>query len=46
MANKSIKDYSAWDEFERENWDTVNSTVQALTIKWDMRILLPQFKNR
>lgn len=46
MSNKSIKDYSTWDEFEREKWDTVNSTVQAVTIKWDMRIQLPQFKNR
>ncbi len=46
MSNKSIKDYSTWGEFERENWDTVNSTVQAVTIKWDMRVQLPQFKNR
>lgn len=45
MSGGKLKDYSTWGEFERENWDTVNSSVQSLTIRWDMRIKLPQFKN-
>lgn len=45
MSGSKIKDYSTWAEFERENWDAVNSSVQSLTIRWDMRIKLPQFKN-
>ncbi|MFN6470154.1 MAG: hypothetical protein RMY36_010825 [Nostoc sp. SerVER01] len=44
LSNKKIKDYSAWLEFERENWDTVNEKIQTLTIKWDILIKLRDYQ--
>ncbi len=44
LSNRSIKDYAAWAEFERENWDTVNESVQTLSINWDVTIKLPQYE--
>lgn len=43
LSNKKIKDYSAWAEFEREDWGTVNEKIQTLTINWDIAIKLPQY---
>jgi hypothetical protein len=44
LSNRKIKDYGAWAEFERENWDTINEKVSMITIKWDVAIKLPQYQ--
>ncbi len=44
LSPRKIKDYCTWAEFERENWDTVNEKVLAITLKWDVAIKLPQYQ--
>lgn len=44
LSQRKIKDYCTWAEFERENWDTVNEKVFAITLKWDVAIKLPQYQ--
>lgn len=44
LSNGKIKEYGAWAEFERENWDAINESVKALLITWDLTIKLPKFE--
>lgn len=44
LSNKKIKDYSSWNEFERENWDYINETVKCFNISWDILIKLPHYE--
>ncbi len=44
LSQRKIKDYCTWAEFERENWDTVNEKVLAITLQWDVAIKLPQYQ--
>jgi hypothetical protein len=44
LSNRKIKDFSTWAEFERENWDTVNEKIDAITIIWDISLKLPQYQ--
>ena len=32
LSEKSIKDYSIWAEFDRENWNTINQSIESITI--------------
>ncbi len=45
LANKKIKEFSTWAEFERAQWNTVNEKVQALNLSWNVLIQLPQYKS-
>lgn len=41
LSNKRIKQYGAWAEFERENWDTINARVTSIAIDWDITVQMP-----
>jgi hypothetical protein len=45
LANKRIKDFSTWAEFERVKWNTVNEKVDAISMNWNILIQLPQHKS-
>ncbi len=44
LSRKKIKEFSAWEEFERETWDNVNEKIESLTISWDILLQLPQYQ--
>ncbi|MBD1996862.1 hypothetical protein H6G00_09550 [Leptolyngbya sp. FACHB-541] len=41
LSGRKVKDYSAWNEFERANWDAVNETVRSISVTWEILIKLP-----
>jgi hypothetical protein len=43
LTEGNIKDYGSWAEFERENWNTINSRTRSINITWDMTLALPGF---
>jgi hypothetical protein len=45
LSNKKVKEFSTWAEFERAKWNTINEKIEALSISWNMRIQLPQYKS-
>jgi len=40
-----ILDYGSWAEYEREKWNTINQTTEAVSIEWDIQIKLPRYEN-
>ena len=42
LSEKNIKDYSIWAEFNRENWNTINQSIESISIIWDILINLPE----
>lgn len=44
LTNGKVRDYSSWQEFEREKWQTENEKISSISMNWDITIKLPNFQ--
>ncbi len=43
LTEGNIKEYSSWEEFGRENWDTINHRIESINLTWDLTFSIPNF---
>ncbi|AZA53724.1 hypothetical protein [Chryseobacterium sp. G0201] len=43
LTEGNIREYSSWDEFNRENWQFVNQRIQTISITWDLTFSIPNY---
>jgi hypothetical protein len=41
FSKRGIKEYNRWEEFDRENWNSVNENTKSISMSWDFMIKLP-----
>ena len=43
LTEGNIKEYASWEEFKREDWDTINQRIESINLTWDLTFSLPNF---
>ena len=43
LTEGNVKEYGSWDEFQREDWGTINQQVESINLTWDLTFSMPDF---